>query len=150
QRELAKHQELVRAGHPVGLSTLKRLRGRYEREGLWGVIDHRAARQHSPVGWADPRGVEATRRAIAEETDRSTGTAGRLRRGVARLLAEAAAETGEAAPPALRAVLEAGQVRQAEVIRRLELRVAELEHHLRMDSGNSSTPPSKEPLGAKA
>src|SRR5215472_8600319 len=39
--------------------------------------------QHSPVGWADPRVVEATRRAIAEETDRSTGTVGRLRRRVA-------------------------------------------------------------------
>jgi hypothetical protein len=99
QRELAKHQELVLAGHRVGLSTLKRLRGRYERQGLWGVIDHRASRQHSPVGWADPRVVEATRRAIAEETDRSTGTVGRLRRRVAQLLAEAAAETGDAAPP---------------------------------------------------
>jgi hypothetical protein len=99
QRELVKHEELVLAGHRVGLSTLKRLRGRYEREGLWGVIDHRASRQHSPVGWADPQVVEATRRAIAEETDRSTGTVTRLRHRVAQLLAEAAAETGEPAPP---------------------------------------------------
>jgi putative transposase len=99
QRELAKHEELTTAGHPVGLSTLKRLRARYERDGLWGVIDHRASRQHSPVGWADPRVVEATRRAIVEETDRSTGTVGRLRRRVAQLLAEMAAETGDAAPP---------------------------------------------------
>jgi len=53
------------------------------------------------VGWADPRVVEATRRAIAEETDRSTGTVGRLRRRVAQLLAEAAAETGDPAPPAV-------------------------------------------------
>lgn len=51
---------------------------------------------------------------------------------------------------ALRAAMEAGQARQAELIRRLELRVAELERRVRMDSGNSSTPPSKEPLGAKA
>jgi putative transposase len=36
QRELAKHDELTRAGHRVGLSTLKRLRVRYEREGLRG------------------------------------------------------------------------------------------------------------------
>ena len=35
QRELAKHDELTRAGHRVGLSTLKRLRARYERDGLW-------------------------------------------------------------------------------------------------------------------
>jgi transposase len=50
---------------------------------------------------------------------------------------------------ALRAAMEAGQARQAELIRRLELRVSELERRVRMDSGNSSTPPSKEPLGAK-
>jgi hypothetical protein len=42
------------------------------------------------------------------------------------------------------------QARQAELIRRLELRVAELERRLGMDGGNSSTPPSKEPLRAKA
>ena len=47
------------------------------------------------------------------------------------------------------AALETGQARQAELIRKLELRVAELERQLRMDSGNSSTPPSKEPLAAK-
>jgi transposase len=51
---------------------------------------------------------------------------------------------------ALLAALEAGQARQAELIRRLELRVAELERRVRMDSGNSSTPPSREPPGAKA
>jgi hypothetical protein len=47
------------------------------------------------------------------------------------------------------AALEAGQARQGELIRKLELRVAELERRARMDSGNSSTPPSKEPLAAK-
>jgi transposase len=58
---------------------------------------------------------------------------------------------------ALRSALEAAHARQGELIRRhaeltrvLELRVAELERRLGMDSGNSSTPPSKEPLGAKA
>jgi uncharacterized protein DUF6444/transposase IS66 family protein len=50
---------------------------------------------------------------------------------------------------ALRAALEAGQARQAGLIRGLELRVAELERRARMDSGNSSTPPSKEPLAAR-
>jgi hypothetical protein len=91
QRELAKHDELALAGHRVGLSTLKRLRARYERDGLWGVIDHRAARRTAPAGYVDPRVVEATP-AIAEETDRSTGTAGRLRRRVEKILAE----TGQA------------------------------------------------------
>ena len=90
QRELAKHGELALAGHQVGLSTLKRLRARYERDGLWGVIDHRAARRTAPAGYVDPRVVEATRRAIAEETDRSTGTVGRLRRRVEKILAETA------------------------------------------------------------
>jgi hypothetical protein len=90
QRELAKHAELTLAGHRVGLSTLKRLRARYERDGLWGVIDHRAARRTAPAGYVDPRVVAATRQAIAEETDRSTGTVGRLRRRVEQLLAETA------------------------------------------------------------
>ena len=88
QRELAKYEELTAAGHRVGLSTLKRLRARYEREGLWGVVDRRAARRTAPAGHVDPRVVEATRRVIAEETDRSTGTVGRLRRRVEQLLAE--------------------------------------------------------------
>ena len=69
QRELAKHEELAAAGQQVGLSTLKRLRARYEREGLLGVVDHRAARRPTPAGYADPRVVEITRQAIAEETD---------------------------------------------------------------------------------
>jgi hypothetical protein len=88
QRELAKHEELTRTGHRVGLSTLKRLRARYEREGLWGVTDHRAARRTAPAGSVDPRVVEATRQAIEQETGRSTGTVGRLRRRVEQILAE--------------------------------------------------------------
>ncbi|HEV3295817.1 MAG TPA: hypothetical protein VG123_43130, partial [Streptosporangiaceae bacterium] len=89
QRELAKHEELALAGHRVGLSTLKRLRARYERDGLVGVIDHRAARAPTPAGYVDPRVVAATRQAIAEETGRSTGTVTRLRRRVEQILAEA-------------------------------------------------------------
>ena len=88
QRELAKHEELTRAGHRVGLSTLKRLRVRYERDGLWGVTDHRAARRTAPAGYVDPRVVEATRQAIEQETGRSTGTVGRLRRRVEQILTE--------------------------------------------------------------
>ncbi len=45
---------------------------------------------------------------------------------------------------AVRADLEA----ERELRRRLELRVAELERRLRMDSSDSGTPPSKEPVGA--
>ncbi len=104
QRELAKHAALTAAGHEVALSTLQRLRRRYELEGIWGLVDRRYgfARRSGggPGGRADPRVVEATRRAISEQTDRSTGTVGRLRRRVEQLLAEAT-ETGDgpAMPP---------------------------------------------------
>jgi transposase len=78
-----------------------------------------------------------------------------LRAANARLRAVVEAKDTEIA--ALRAALEAAHARQEELIRRqaeltrsLELRVAELERRLGMDSRNSSTPPSKEPLAAKA
>jgi transposase InsO family protein len=91
QRELAKHAALTAAGHEVALSTLQRLRRRYELEGAWGLVDRRyarAGRGRGPGGRVDPRVVEAARRAISEQTDRSTGTVGRLRRRVEQLLAE--------------------------------------------------------------
>jgi transposase len=47
------------------------------------------------------------------------------------------------------AALEAGQARQAELIRKLELRVAELERQLGADSTNSGTPTSGESAGAR-
>jgi transposase len=50
---------------------------------------------------------------------------------------------------ALRAAAEAGVARQAELIRRLELRVAELERRMSMDSSDSGTPSSRERIGAK-
>jgi hypothetical protein len=70
QRELAKHEELALAGHRVGLSTLKRLRARYERDGLVGVIDHRAARAPtrqvtSTRGWWPPPARPSPRKPAA-------------------------------------------------------------------------------------
>jgi hypothetical protein len=47
------------------------------------------------------------------------------------------------------AALRAGRDADREVIRRLGLRLAELERRLDMDSGNSGTPSSKERIGAK-
>jgi hypothetical protein len=54
---------------------------------------------------------------------------------------------------ALRTALDteaAARARQGQLIRDLELRVAGLERRARMDSGNSSVPPSKEDIAAKA
>jgi putative transposase len=95
QREIAKAAELRRAGHDVPLRTLQRLRRSYETDGVWGLVDHRFTRQSSVAGRVDERVVDAVRRAVAEETDRSTGTVDRLRRRTAQILA---AEHGMADP----------------------------------------------------
>jgi len=95
QRELAKVAELNTAGHQVSVATIKRLRLAYEKEGIWGLVDQRTARRSHPTGRADARVVAATVRAIAEETDRSTGTVSRLRRRVSQILA---ADHGDDAP----------------------------------------------------
>ena len=95
QREIAKAAELRLAGHDVPLRTLQRLRRSYETDGVWGLVDHRFTRQSSVAGRVDERVVDAVRRAVAEETDRSTGTVDRLRRRTAQILA---AEHGMADP----------------------------------------------------
>ena len=78
------------------------------------------------------------------------GAAGEQRELVARLRAVIGAKDAELAAlregfAAARADLEA----ERELRRRLELRLAELERRLRMDSSDSGTPSSKEPIGAK-
>ena len=87
QREIAKVAELRIAGHQVPLRTLQRLRRNYETEGVWGLVDHRFTRQSPPAGRVDERVVDAVRRAVADETGRSTGTVDRLRRTVVQILA---------------------------------------------------------------
>jgi transposase len=57
----------------------------------------------------------------------------------------AVVEARDAENQVLRAELEAARERE----RRLELRLAELERRLRMDSTDSGTPTSKEPIGAR-
>ena len=79
-----------------------------------------------------------------------SGVAGEQRELVARLRAVIGARDAELAAlregfAAVRADLEA----ERELRRRLELRVAELERRLRMDSSDSGTPPSKERIGAR-
>lgn len=95
QRELAKVAELGTAGHQVALSTLQRMRRAYEREGLLGLVDGRHVRAVSVTGRTDARVIDALRRAVDAETDKSTGTGDRLRRRVEQILA---AEHGEDAP----------------------------------------------------
>ncbi|WP_231929451.1 integrase [Micromonospora inositola] len=95
QRELAKLTELQAAGHSVSFPTIKRLRSAYEKQGLWGLVDRRLARPAGPTGRVDERIVAATVQAIAEETNRSTGTVTRLRRRVTQILA---AQHGTSAP----------------------------------------------------
>lgn len=88
QREIAKVAELAAEGHRIGLSTFQRMRRGYETAGLWGLIDRRLTRPSSPSGRIDSRVVDAVRQAVTEETSRSTGTRGRLRRRVEQILAE--------------------------------------------------------------
>jgi putative transposase len=99
QREQAKVRELAAAGRPVSLRTVQRMRSAYERDGLWALVDGRFARRTSATGRIDPRVVEATAAAIAEETDRSTGTITRLRRRVGQLLIELHGSTAPPLPP---------------------------------------------------
>jgi putative transposase len=87
QREITKAAELQAAGHQVAHSTLQRLRRRYETDGVWGLVDHRSTRYSSQSGRVDDRVVDAVCRAVAEETDRSTGTVDRLRRRTEQILA---------------------------------------------------------------
>ncbi len=96
QREIAKVAELRALGHDVPLSTFQRLRRSYEQEGVWGLVDGRGTRPPSPAGLVDKRIVDAVRRAVAEQSGQSTGTIGRLRRRVEKILA---AEHGADAPP---------------------------------------------------
>lgn len=83
-REVDKVAELQAAGHPVALSTLQRMRHSYQSEGLLGLVDGRFTR---PGGnGVDERVSAAIEKAIAAETDRSTGTITRLRRRVETIL----------------------------------------------------------------
>lgn len=87
QREITKAAELQAAGHRMPLRTLQRLRRKYETDGMWGLVDHRSTRYSSLSGRVDDRVVDAVRRAVAEETGRSTGTVDRLRRRTEQILA---------------------------------------------------------------
>lgn len=84
QRQVAKIAELGACDAAVSLSTFERMCRAYEREGVVGLVDGRSRRRS--ISGVDPRFVDAVRKAIAEETNRSTGTVGRLRRRVEQIL----------------------------------------------------------------
>lgn len=86
EREAAKAAELTAQGQPVSTATVRRMRARYRKQGLWGLVDGRAARVRSPWGRADERVVAAIRAVLEAQRERSTGTLGRLRRQVGWLL----------------------------------------------------------------
>ncbi|MGQ0841330.1 Mu transposase C-terminal domain-containing protein [Actinokineospora sp.] len=70
----------------VTVRTVEIKRARYSAQGLWGLIDQRAARAFDVAGQADARLVAVLRELIAAETDASTGTRSRLmRRAVKRV-----------------------------------------------------------------
>jgi len=79
---------------------------------------------------------------VSDAPDRGD-VAGERREVLARLRAVIEAKDTEVS------VLRAGLAAERELRRRMELRIAELERRLGMDSGNSGTPSSKEPIGAR-
>ncbi|MGJ5805964.1 Mu transposase C-terminal domain-containing protein [Streptomyces europaeiscabiei] len=87
QRELTKVAELRKAGEDVGLSTLQRLRARFENEGVSGLVDGRLRKPATGTGRADPRVVAAIEKVTNSRTEEATVSAQVLRRQVERLLA---------------------------------------------------------------
>jgi transposase InsO family protein len=73
ERDLAKAAELG-----VTARTMQAWRARYARQGLWGLVDQRAARVAAATGRADARLVAVVRDLVDAETDVSTGTRSRL------------------------------------------------------------------------
>ena len=86
ERDAARAADLTAAGTLISAGTVKRMRLRYRAEGLWGLVDQRLVRSSSPFGRVDARVVAAVATAMQGETQRSTGTRGRLRRRVEQLL----------------------------------------------------------------
>ncbi|WP_287039654.1 hypothetical protein [Mycobacterium sp.] len=77
ERDAAKAAELG-----VSVRTVQTRRARYARQGLWGLVDQRAAREWAVTGRIDARVVAAVGEVLAAEIDTSTGTRSRLMRRV--------------------------------------------------------------------
>ncbi|MFK0195879.1 transposase [Kitasatospora sp. NPDC090308] len=89
QRELAKAQELTAVGFGrISRTTVQRMRLEYRKKGLWGLVDHRSTRTHSPTGRADERVVAAVLEAMRRQRGRSKGTVKGLRQLTEQVLEE--------------------------------------------------------------
>lgn len=86
QRELAKVAELAAAGDSMSLALIQRMRRRFEDEGVLGLVDPRLRAVSDGTGRADRRVVDALRKVVDEQTDRSTVSAQVLRRRMERIL----------------------------------------------------------------
>ncbi|WP_185303079.1 hypothetical protein [Streptomyces finlayi] len=86
QRELTKAAELEAGGHPASLKLIQRIRGRFEREGVLGLVDPRLRSVSDGTGRVDRRVVEALRKVVEDQTSRSTASAQVLRRRMERAL----------------------------------------------------------------
>ena len=84
QRTQAKADELG-----VTCRTMERMRARYARQGLWGLVDRRAVQAREATGRADARLIAAARQVIEAETHASTGTRSRLIRRVTKAVEDA-------------------------------------------------------------
>ncbi|MFF3693792.1 Mu transposase C-terminal domain-containing protein [Streptomyces sp. NPDC002221] len=81
-RSLAERDAAKAAELGVGVRSIQRRRYAYAQQGLWGLLDHRAARLSTATGRADARLVAAIEEVLATETNASTGTRSRLIRRV--------------------------------------------------------------------
>ena len=88
-RTLAQRTQAKAAELGMTSRTVERMRARYARQGLWGLVDRRAVRAWEATGRADARLVAVARQVIEAETHASTGTRGRLIRRVTKAVEDA-------------------------------------------------------------
>ncbi|MGW2668147.1 transposase [Streptomyces sp. NPDC001272] len=88
-RVKAKADELAALGWSgVSPATIRRMRARYRRQGLWGLVDHRTTKPSSRTGRADEQVVVAVLEALRRQRGRSKGTLAGLRELTRQVLAE--------------------------------------------------------------
>jgi putative transposase len=95
-QETTKVEELARARGQVSLKTVQRMRRRYERARLAGLVDRRLAPDDGPPeGRVDRRVVQAVREAMTATAQASTVSCATLMRQVGQRLRDHAAQVGD-------------------------------------------------------